>query len=300
MEVIHTRAIAGAGLALCLLVGGYTGSRLTLGTADLVDVALARKVDPEKAQREKLAQEASYHDDEEFYATSLADSLETYKVADPGMERLLAPNTFEQVATPDAPKTVKPGGVFMQGGFRLRVLVESVKVERARGVRTTIQHTLATIENTGEEPVAYFLELRSKSGECKLQATTKYNTMVLSPGAKGELSVCSGSHSVEIVDLRLMKITELGALWVSKVPPLAVGHDEITARSHDPGPGVPMCAEIPAVDFGRRIDAGEMRWEDLIDFYSRHDCEKFRWWAGYTRITEPLKSLPSNAPKPAP
>ena len=294
MELIHTRSIAGAGLGLVLIFGGYTASRLTLGTGDAVKLALARKIDPESAQRKALSKEASYKDSAEFYATSLSDAVEAHGVPDPGLERLREPNTFYDVVTLSDTREIQPGTALTEAGLRIAVKVEEVQVER-RGVRTRAKHTLADISNTGDKPLAYFLDMRVATGECQLKATGRYNTMVLSPGQSGEISVCTGTHSVEVTQLKIMEVTELGAIWVSKVPPLAVGHDEYVARFHDPGQGVDMCAEIPAVDFGRRIKAGEMAWEDLVDFYSRHDCEHYRWYSGYTRIMSPLAALPAKS-----
>lgn len=292
MEAIHTRAIAGAGLALSLIVGSVVASRLTLATADAVELALGRQIDPEAAEREHLSNEASYKDSAEFYATRIAEAVETHGVADPGLDRLRQPNTFYDLVSPSAPRTIKPGASFEEAGLQIRVKVEQVEVQR-RGLRSKQAHTLADITNVGENPIAYFLDMRADTGDCQVTATGPYNTMVLSPGQIGEVSICAGTHAVEITELKIIEVTELGALWVSKIPPLAVGHDEYVARAHDPGPEVQMCAEIPAVDFNRRIAAGEMQWEDLVDFYSRHDCEHFRWYAGYTRIIEPLDSLPA-------
>ena len=280
---------------MILLWGGYTASRLTLETADLVDVALAKRMDPKQAQRDALAKEASYLDETEYYTSSVSDDLAAYEVADPGFERLRQPNKFHEVVSTGAPRTIAPGTSLLEHGLKITIRVEEIKVQR-RGISTRSQHTVAVIENVGDEALAYFLQLRSMSGECRMQAMQRYNTMALSPGQKGEISVCSGSHAVEVLALRLMEVTELGAIWISKVSPLAVGHDDLAARSHDPGTGLQMCAEIPAVDFARRIEAGEMRWEDLVDFYSRHNCEHFRWWPGYTRIVEPLAQLPAVKP----
>jgi hypothetical protein len=120
--------------------------------------------------------------------------------------------------------------------------------------------------------------------------------MALIPGEKGEISVCAGSHAVEVRDLRIMEVSDLGALWVSKVPALAVGYDPVIARSHFPGAGIELCAELPSTEYANLIKFGEVAWEDIIDFYSRHDCEHYRWWRGYERIVEPLTRLPSLAP----
>ena len=295
METVVTRSIAGAGLALSLAVGGWITSRLTLDTKAAVETTMARRVSPEQAQRQALELESSYATSEAYYQTRIDDAVAEHGVTAPGREQLLAPNTFFHVASPSDPRFLAVGASLREGGLQLRVRTEIIEIER-RGMRTKNEHTLVDIENVGATPLAYFVDLRAKGRDCNVRALTRFNAMALRPGEQGELSVCAGTHEVEIRDLRIMEVTELGALWVSKVPALAVGYDEVIARSHFAGPGVPMCAEISAAEFANRIRNNEVAWEDLIDFYSRHDCEHYRWWPGYERIVEPLTSLPAAKP----
>jgi hypothetical protein len=292
METIVTRSVAGAGLALALAFGGWVGARLTLETADAVDIALARRIDPDQAQRAALQQKASYEDSEEYYQIGIDDAVERYKITAPPRERLLEPNTFFHVASSGDTRLLAPGASLSQAGLDIRINVEDIDVER-RGIRTKNTHTLAMVRNVGDKPLAYFLQLRSRTGDCQLRALTRYDAMVLMPDEEAEISVCSGSHEVEITDLRVLEVTELGALWVSKLPPQAVGHDDVSGRSHHPGAGIDVCAEMPALDFSTRIKDGEAEWEDIVDFYSRHDCDHYRWWPGYKRIVEPLTRLPA-------
>lgn len=296
METVVTRSIAGAGLALSLAVGGWVTSRLTLDTAAMVETTMTRRVSPKQAQRQALEVESSYETSAEYYQTRIDDAVAEHGVAAPSRERLLAPNTFFHVASPTDPRFLAAGASLREGGLELRVRTEAIETER-RGMRTKTEHTLVDVENVGSTPLAYFLDLRARGRDCNVRALTRFDAMALLPGEQGELSVCAGTHEVEIRDLRIMEITELGALWISKVPALAVGYDEVIARSHFPGTGIPMCAELPAAEFANRIAAGEVAWEDLVDFYSRHDCEQYRWWPGYVRIVEPLAQLPALEPR---
>jgi hypothetical protein len=279
-------------LASSLAVGGWVTSRLTLDVKATVETTMARRISPQQAQRQALELEASYASSEALYQTRIDDAVTEHGVTAPSRERLLAANTFFHVASHSDPKFVAPGSSLREAGLELRVRTETIETER-RGMRTKTEHTLVDVENVGTTPLAYFLDLRARDGECQVRALTRFDAMALLPGEKGEISICAGSHEVEIRDFRVMEITEIGALWVSKVPALAVGYDEIVARSHFPGAGIEMCAELPAAEFANRIKAGEVAWEDLIDFYSRHDCDHYRWWPGYERIVDPLVSLPA-------
>lgn len=298
METIAIRSIAGTALAVSLTFGGWVGTRLTLETSDAVDVALARRIDPDRAQREALQQKASYVDSEEYYQTRIDEAVERYKLAPITREQLLEPNTFFHVASPGDTRTIAPGATLREGELQIRIKVEDIDVER-RGMRTKNTHTLAMVKNVGQKPLAYFLQMRSRAGDCSMRALTHYDAMVLMPDEEAEISVCAGSHEVELTELRILEVTEIGALWISKLPPQAVGHDDISGRSHAPGSGIDVCSELPALEFSMRLQNDEAEWEDIVDFYSRHDCEHYRWWPGYKRTAERVAKLPV-LPEPAP
>lgn len=291
MQTTTTRTLAGLGLVSSLALGSWAGSHLTLDTAAAADTAMAKRISPEQAQRHALEFEASYTMSEEFYQTQIDAAVAERGLAAPDRARLLAPNSFVHLASPNDPLLLQVGATLRKGGLALRVETEVMEIER-RGLQTKAEHTLVDITNVSATPLAYFLTVRGRDGDCRIRAVTRFDVMVLLPGERGELSVCAGAHAVELTDLRIMEITELGALWIRKIPPQAVGHDPISVRSHDPGPGVEVCSDIPANELGKRVKAGEVAWEDLIDFYSRHDCEHYRWWTGYERVLEPLARLP--------
>lgn len=291
METVATRSIAGASLALTLAFGGWICARLTLETADAVDVALARRIDPDRAQREALQQKASYEDSAEYYQTRIDEAVERYELTATSREQLLEPNAFFHVASPGDTRSISPSATLREAGLEIRIKVEDIDVER-RGIRTKNTHTLALVKNVGKKPLAYFLQMRSRAGDCSMRALTHYDAMVLMPAEEAEISVCAGSHEVEVTELRVLEITELGAVWVSKLPPQAVGLDDVSARSHAPGSGIDVCSAMPALDFATRIKNNETEWEDIVDFYSRHDCEHYRWWPGYKRAADRLAALP--------
>lgn len=297
MDTIVPRSIAGAGLALSLVVGAWVASRLTLDVEAAVDTAMARRISPKQAQRQALELEASYASSEALYQTRIDDAVAEHGVARPTREQLLAPHNFVHAASLSHPKVLAVGTSMRAGGIELRVRTEIIEAER-RGMRTKNEHTMVDVENVGSVPLAYFVDLRARKGDCQVRALTRFDAMALLPGEKGEISICAGSHEVEVRDFRIMEVTELGALWVSKLPALAVGYDQVIARSHFPGVGIQMCAELPAAEFAGKIAAGEVAWEDLVDFYSRHDCEHYRWWPGYRRMVEPLAQLPAVKPRP--
>ena len=295
-----TRAIAGAALGLSLLIGGWTASDLTLATGAQVEAVMSKQVDPKTAQRKALAREASYEQSEAFYETRVEVAMAIYgdeAPATPSLEDLRQPNTFYQPITPGSPRSLGAGESLREGPLAMSVQVEELIADQ-RGIRSKTKHTLAKVRNQGSVPVAYFLDLRKEGGgECRVRALTRFDAMVLEPGEQAEISICSGEHRVEVTDLRILELTAPGAIWIDKIPPQAVGLSTTVTRAHEPGRNIVMCTELPVADYAKRIAEGTLRWEDLIDFYSRHDCEQFRPPTDYRRAVEPLASLPV-VPKP--
>jgi hypothetical protein len=289
-----TRGIAGVGVVVVLAIGGYVGSRLGLDLSDKVDLALTHRVSAEQAQAKALDKQASYHTSEAFYQTRVDEAVEKHGLSKPELASLREPNTFYQPITLSDPKLVAPGSSLREAGLELAIVVDTIAVER-RGMRTKTQQTMARVRNVGDKPLAYWIDMRSRSSDCGVRALTHYDALVLLPDETAEISVCSGSHEVEVIDMRVLELTELGAVWVDKLPPQALGLDDVAVRSHAPGSGVEVCTEMPVAEFARLLKSGDSQWEDIIDFYSRHDCDHYRWWPGYKRVIEPLAELPALA-----
>lgn len=287
-----TRSIAVAALGLSLVVGGWTGWRLTRGTAAEVEAALAEQVDAETAQREALQRKAAYEDSEAYYETRIAEAVEAHGVEAPTLDRLRQANTLYHPVSLSAPKVLEAGSARSFGPLRLRVVTRELTLEQG-GIRTKNIHTLLVLENTGELPLAYRLGARKASaGKCSVRALTRFDAVVIDPGAKLEISICGGEHAVEITELRMLELTELGALWVRQIPALALGVSRETAKVHDPGAKIEQCTELPITDYQRWLATQQAAWEDIVDFYSRHDCNSYRWWKGYERAVEGVESLP--------
>ncbi|PRQ04204.1 hypothetical protein ENSA5_09880 [Enhygromyxa salina] len=214
------------------------------------------------------------------------------------IEELRQPNAFSHPISYGSPKIIAPGSSKRIGPLTFKVRVDTLSLER-RGIISKGRHTTLVVTNNGEQPLAYRLFMRkAEGGECKSPVVFNYDAMVIDPGQTFDISVCGGSHSVEVIDLRMLEITALGAAWVRQVPPEVVGLLGMAARAHDPGPDVIACKE-DAAEIVRALDEHLVDWEDVIDFYSRHDCQHYPWPSEYRLATEALPSLPIRpAPQP--
>jgi hypothetical protein len=155
-------------------------------------------------------------------------------------------------------------------------------------------HSIATIQNTSDTPVAYFLAITAKGNE-ECRGSRKHNAMALLPGESAEVLACPGKESFVVEDLRVLEVTPIGYVYVSKLPPTAVGHTAEVARAHTGANVAESCSQIPAVKIASRIQGGELAWEDLVDYFSRHNCERHAFPAAYRRTTEPITKFPYKA-----
>lgn len=296
MEPITTRLIAGAGLLVVLVLGGWLSGGLVDEQAAEGKAILAREVTAEQAREQALASPPRYTETAVYYQTELESTLAELDMkvdVDVLLDRLRQPNLFHHPITRSAPLVLKVGELRTEQQVEITVVQETLRVQRS-GLETTGAHTLLRVHNRRDVPIAYRLVARTRDGDCKTRAITQYDALVLDPDEQARISICSGDHDVEILDLRIMAITEIGARWIRQVPGEALGLDEIASRSHKPTKHVPPCSQVPVRDSAQRLASGEAQWEDLVDYYSRHDCNIYRWALGYTRIIEPLAELPAS------
>ena len=291
MKTAVARLLAGVAVLAAVGVGVALASTLTRDSETAVDALLASRVSPDDAQRDALALEPSYRSSEAFYRTRVDEAAAALDIAAPSLDDLRAVNAFEHTI-PTRPRELAIGEDFTAGGLKVAIELRALTVMQ-RGVQRDSEHTLAVVRNIGARPLAYRLRLRAvPNSGCERRALTRYDAIVLAPGERAEISVCTGARPVELLELRTLEVSEIGALWLRKLPPQALGSDEETARAHASTSDVEICAGIPAVSYAQQLADGGVQWEDIADFYSRHDCEHYRWSAGYVRATQAVEQLP--------
>jgi hypothetical protein len=287
---MRNRIIAGVAAVVAFLIGASMAGETTADIQQKVDLIAARERSPEQAQAEALARDHHLEKTAGFFGKSLADDLAKYALAAPKLETLKKPNVYVHLI--DDPKILAPGSAFNSDYIRVAAKIEKVKYRR-QGATVNAKHAVARVTNVSDVPVAYFLDVRSSDrGECKVRGTRMHNVMALGPGETADIAVCAGTGGVEILDLRALEVTPIGAIYLSKLPPAALGHDAVTARSHAPRRGVELCSQVPSVKLANLIKRGDVKWEDVADFYSRHNCEREQYVAGYRHAKEPLTELP--------
>jgi hypothetical protein len=122
-----------------------------------------------------------------------------------------------------------------------------------------------------------------------------HNAMALMPDEAADVVVCAGTGSVRVERLEILEISRLGYHYVSQLPPGAVGHDPVTAAAHEPISRMPLCTSVDDKGLSAQVRQGLARWVDVVDFYSRHSCERFKYFDGYryAAAERPLPAAPA-------
>jgi hypothetical protein len=143
------------------------------------------------------------------------------------------------------------------------------------------------VENPAARPVAYrvLTDVSVSRGICRNRTILPHNGNVVAAGGREVRSECGFRRGIELYVERVesAELAPLAALYLSLVPPAALGAGERAAAGHRPAlpPGVVGCNVAMSQSVRRALEDGHTQWRDLADFYARHDCVRFQVPEGY-------------------
>jgi hypothetical protein len=280
--------IAGAGvLAIVLSVGSWLADKPGRESAKRLDALR----DGRAAQEQVLEEESSIAQREtRAYYAALVEDAQQLETEAPALETITAPN-LHVVALQDA-VVLGPGERWSSDHLEVRAKEEKVRYQN-HGASVAAPHVIAEIENVGSVPVAYNVRVRShERGRCDVRGVRSHNAVALEPGESASIVVCAGRGSVRLEHVEVLELTPLGYLFVSSLPVVALGVDPVTAMAHRPPTSGLACEALDGRRHAAEIEAGRARWVDVADFYSRHNCTRWQYVAGYRHVTAPLARLP--------
>lgn len=290
--MLGRRLAASAGLTLVVVGGVIASGRLTASPADRADSpADSEASDPERGAgagaRTTVAEEAAF-------ATGLAEDLRAHGLPPMTVEELARPNRYASEL--DHAVVLGRGRSWSSPHLRITAAIEKVRYHR-HGATVSAPHALALIRNVSDVPIAYFVRLRSADrGACEVRGARAHNAMALMPGEEAQVVVCAGKGKIRFDRVEVLEITPIGDLYFSRVPPVAVGYDEVTLAAHRLPEGVRGCTTFDTGSVEGWLREGRVRWVDIADFYSRHDCDRASLFPAYRHATSPVPHLPVTPP----
>lgn len=123
---------------------------------------------------------------------------------------------------------------------------------------------------------------------CNSARPLPLNVMVIAKGQRELRVECvyRAGTVIAVTRVETVELSPLQAWYLSQTPPALVGIEERIAKGHR-GPQVAeKCSPLMGEALQSRIENGEIRWRDLVDFYARHRCQTFQFPSSYKAFTQ--------------
>jgi hypothetical protein len=274
-----------------LAIGMFLSGKLERDSRDRV--AESEHVDAGEIERAVAERQHDQALDPEAFARAVADDAAGFGLEGFDPEALGTAQPYALLIEDGV--VLAPGQSWSLGGIRVAVTAEKVQYQKL-GAMVGARHSIAVITNVSKRPLAYFARLRSQErGLCEVRGSRMHNAIALMPGESAEIVVCAGAGQVRVDRLEVLEISPLGYHYISQLPPGAIGHDSITAGGHQPMSRVPVCHGVDVTGLSAQLRQGLVRWVDVIDFYSRHNCHRFQFFDGY-RHEPAARPVPARPP----
>jgi hypothetical protein len=284
---LRNRSVAGIVLAILMGVGGWYGTTANAATEVELQVVLSKRSDVKVEQRKALDRGFEFEKTREAFVTALAQDVTKHALGSTSIEELEASAKFFHVVSEQ--KELAPGGRIDDEHVSVVASVEKVTYQKG-GASIRADHSVVTVKNVSSRPIAWFGRFSSVDrGRCEARGARRHNTNALWPNEEAQVPVCAGSGGVVVEDLRVLELTNVGYVYLSQVPPQTFGYDENRSQSHTPPRGVTRCALVPATQIANRIKNGDWKWEDVADFYARHNCQRHQIPNDYVMAKDGIK-----------
>lgn len=279
-------------LALGMSVLGLLAMVLT--TCSVLSVDLTKLPPPRKAP--PSAETSAVLSDrykKGYYQGQLDDDCKLYKIRRVTVDTIKGGNPYTIEFS--GKQRLKPGKKLETASLRLRALSRKLMVgEEGRGMRAP--HLLLRIENRTDKFLAYRVHTVI-SGKKTVKADLSHNALTLKPKQKVTRTeaLIRNAGSVTVKTVEVVELTRLGYYYVTRLDPLRLQFPKRTASSHNFG-GLRPCKLLPWRVIRDGMKAGDTRWYDVVDFYSRHSCSEYTFFREYRWNPKGVKRLPVKPP----
>lgn len=141
------------------------------------------------------------------------------------------------------------------------------------------------IQNVLESAVAYHVASTPSGGavSCNSARPLAFNAMVIAKGSSERRTECTWRDGMSIIVTKVesIELSPLSAWYISQLPPQVVGIEDRIARGHRGVETKEQCSAVQSAAARTGLDRGDIGWRDLIDFYSRHRCQTYRFPSNY-------------------
>jgi len=230
---------------------------------------------------------------EGYYRAILDEDARKYHVAPPPLDELGAP--FKHALELSSARPLRIGETIETPHLKLTAEVLKEWSTGGDGQGFRYQHLVLAIANRGDGALAYRVDTTVSHPErCRTKGAIPHDAIALAAGERARRTECLW-HPGETLTVDRVEVIELPPLsyhYVSRLDPTQIGLDRRTADGHAPPRGKP-CPFVP----WREIESSGAAWADVIDFYARHSCDEYAFFAGY-HFRDAPGPLPVRPPEP--
>jgi hypothetical protein len=185
----------------------------------------------------------------------------------------------------DTPRILDPGKSIETKHLKIAASVAKEWSTGSGGQGFRYEHVMLTITNLTGRPLAYRVETAIDQVErCRSKGALAHNAIALEGNGSVQRTECLWHRGSKLFVKRVeaFELTPLGYHYVSRLGAEQIGLDPRTAAGHTPPKGA-LCAYVP----WREMEASGATWADVMDYYARHNCDEYAFYAGYKKRVEP-------------
>lgn len=216
----------------------------------------------------------------ESYRAAIAEDAKKLVVSPPTLKEMSAvfPYSADQ-----SKKVLAPGDQVTTLGLQLVLSVQDLGPVRRQMV--------LTIRNRTDDYLAYHVVTTPSQGTaaCGHKEAVVHDALALPPRGSAMRSEClyHEGWTLKVERVETVALPELGFDYVTRVPPKQLGIERRVAEGHRPAAKQKLCGMVLPIRVVRARERGEIGWRDLIDFYARHSCERYRFPQNYKAFDRP-------------
>ncbi len=172
----------------------------------------------------------------------------------------------------------------LQVGETVSILGLALTLRVETPANTQNPQMVLSIKNTTHKAVAYRVGTMPSSGElaCANKGKMAHNAIAIPASGEVKRIECDfkKGRSLAIERVEVMTISELSFFYLSA---LAVnsywnarsmqGHAALSKES--------SCPSQVSANLKQEMKVGRVAWRDIVDYYARHSCQTFTFFAGY-------------------
>lgn len=249
---------------------------------------------PEVTQRDVEQVQKTMSASPEVYVNQLVEDSALVGIDPPVTPKDLGavlPHSVDRTA-----RVLSPGESIESVGLELSLRVQEIEPGR--------EQMVLQIHNRTGDYLAYRVVTEPTRGTapCGRKRAIRHNGMALAPRRTATRSEClyREGWKLEVKSVETVALGELSYHYVSGLPPAQISGDPRVAEGHRPPRKLRGCPDlITPIGVTRALERGDLGWRDLVDFYARHSCARYRFLQDYRAFERPNQTpLPVTSTRP--